>query len=354
MIKEWITHLANLPYPIIEILIGLFAGLLINWVVSLSLSLATRRSKSSDLLILRNRCKKTFNIFLPILTILIALSYSGESAWLPAITKTFTILLIITSTFLLIRLVYALEDIFLERYNIDKEDNRKERKVITQLNFLKKVVIIALVLLALAILLLSFEDGRKYGQTLLTSAGVASIILGFAAQKSIGNFLAGIQIAFTQPIKIDDAVLVENEWGWIEEINLTYVVVRLWDWRRLVLPITYFVEKPFQNWTRNKGELIGAVFLYLDYRTPIEKLRIKLAEILENEPLWDRQVQALQIVETQEFTIKVRALMSSKTSPTTFDLRCSVREKLIEFLRTEHPESLPMYRLSLDAQSELS
>lgn len=348
MIKDWIAILTNLSFPAMNLIVGLLVGLVVNWVVHFSLRMASARAGSADLAILRRRCKTAFNILMPVLATFISLSYAGDTYWAAVLARVFSILLIIATAFFLIRMTYALEDIFLERYNIDKEDNRKERKIITQLNFLKKATIIGIVLVALSVVLLSFEEGRKYGQTLLTSAGVASIILGFAAQKSIANFLAGIQIAITQPIKMDDAVVVEGEWGWIEEINLTYVVVRIWDWRRLILPITYFVERPFQNWTRNKGEIIGSVILHLDYRTPIEKLREKLGEILESEPNWDGTVKSLQVVDTKEYTMVVRALMSARNSPLAWDLRCNVREKLLAYLQSEHPESLPVQRVGLE------
>lgn len=347
MLRNWIDKLQDLPIPAINLIIGLIIGLAINWVVHISLSLTVRKSKSNDLLMLRKRCKSAFNFMIPVLMTFIALTHAEKSDWRSILIMTNRIVLIIAVINLLARMVYALEDIFLDRYNINKEDNRKERKIITQLNFLKRVIIVSLVMIGIAIILLSFEEGRRYGQTLLTSAGVASIIIGLAAQKSIANFFAGIQIAFTQPIKIDDAVVVENEWGWIEEINLTYVVVRIWDWRRLILPITYFVEKPFQNWTRNKGEIIGTVILHLDYRTPIEPLRAKLTELLKAEARWDGAVNSLQVVDTKEYTILVRALMSAKNSPTAWDLRCSIREKMITFLQEEYPHSLPVQRIQM-------
>ncbi len=349
-IKSWINDLMELPFPAVNLLLGLVIGLAVNWFIHISLAVTAKKSKSNDLFILRKKCKSSFNFLIPVITIFVSLTYAEESSWADGLIDICRILLIVASVNFLIRVVYALEAIFLDRYNIDKEDNRKERKVITQLNFMKRVVIVSLVMLGLAVILLSFEEGRKYGQTLLTSAGVASIIIGLAAQKSIANFFAGIQIAFTQPIKIDDAVVVEGEWGWIEEINLTYVVVRIWDWRRLILPITYFIEKPFQNWTRNKGEIIGTVFLHLDYRTPIEPLRAKLSEILKAETKWDGNVDNLQVVDTKEYTVVVRALMSAKNSPTAWDLRCSVREKLINFLQEEYPESLPVQRIQMEPE----
>ncbi len=178
----------------------------------------------------------------------------------------------------------------------------------------------------------------------LTSAGIASVVIGFAAQRTIANLLAGIQIAFTQQIRVEDAVVVENEWGRIEEINLTNVVVRVWDRRRLILPITYFIEKPFQNWTRSNASVLGTVMLYLDYNVPVDRIREKAKELVENNPLWDQEVCVVQVTDTQPTCVVIRILTSSRNAPESFDLRCFLRENIIVFLRDEYPESLPKTR----------
>lgn len=195
--------------------------------------------------------------------------------------------------------------------------------------------------------MLTFENVRRLGAGLLTSAGIAGIIIGFAAQRSLANLLAGFQIAFTQPIRIDDVLIVENEWGKVEEITLTYVVVRIWDQRRLVLPIHYFIETPFQNWTRTTSELIGTVFIYTDYTLPLEPLREELNRILESSPLWDKRVSVLQVTNATERTMELRALVSARNAPDAWDLRCYVREKMIEFVKANYPECLPKTRASL-------
>ncbi|MDQ6477321.1 mechanosensitive ion channel domain-containing protein [Dyadobacter sp. LHD-138] len=251
------------------------------------------------------------------------------------------ILLIAVTTWLLARIVVIIEKILIEKLDFDTPDNNQARRLFTKIKFIKRIVIIVIIVFGVSILLLSFDSVRQYGVGILTSAGIASVIIGFAAQKSLANLLAGIQIAFTQPIKIDDVVIVEGEWGRIEEINLTYVVVNIWDLRRLVLPITYFIETPFQNWTRNDSSLIGSAFFNLNYQTPVEKLREKLGEILLATPLWDGKSWALQVTDTQTHFMVVRAIMSARNSSQAFDLRCLVREKLIEFIREEYPESLP-------------
>ncbi len=343
MIENSIDMLQEIPKPILAIVVGTLAGLVLAWIIHFIFNLIIKKGSSKSLLFFKKRCKKAITVLIPVALVFIALTITSGPHWL---LVTFRTLLILSISFLLIRITFVAEDIMLEKYDITKkEDNRNERKILTQLNFVKHAAILAIIIITLGALLLSFEGGQKFGAGLLTSAGVASVIIGFAAQKTIANFLAGIQIAFTQPMKIDDAVLVENEWGWIEEINLTYVVVRLWDWRRLILPITYFVNEPFQNWTRNKAEIIGSVFFHLDYCAPVDKIREQLTKILEQEPLWDKKVNVLHVVNATEKTIELRALMSAKSSPQAWDLRCSVREKLIKYVQENHPECLPLHRI---------
>ena len=191
---------------------------------------------------------------------------------------------------------------------------------------------------------MTFDAVRQYGVTLFASAGVAGIVAGLAARPLLSNFLAGVQIAMAQPIRIDNSVIVENEWGNIEEITFSYVVVRLWDWRRMIVPLSYFIEKPFQNWTRTGGELIGTVFLYVDHTAPVDAIRKKLTEIASQSKLWNGQVVNLQVSDCKETTIELRALISANNASAAWDLRCEVREKLIEFLQREHPYALPRRR----------
>src|SRR5690606_36653014 len=196
-----------------------------------------------------------------------------------------------------------------------------------------------------------FEDVRRIGISLFASAGVAGIIIGFAAQRIIGTVIAGIQIAITQPIRLDDVVIIEGEWGKIEEITLTYVVVHIWDKRRLIVPTTFFFEKPFQNWTRTTSEILGTVFIYTDYNVPFDELRNELTRLLESSPLWDRKVNVLQVTDAKERTVEVRALMSAKDSGTAWDLRVFVRENLIKFLQKNYPGSLPKTRIVINDEN---
>lgn len=236
----------------------------------------------------------------------------------------------------------------LRRYRIDVEDNLLARKHITQTRILRRALALLIIVVTAAAALMTFESVRQYGVSLLAAGGAAGVIVGLAAQPVLSNLFAGLQLAITQPIRIDDAVIVEGEWGTVEEISATYVVIKVWDWRRLVVPLRYFIEQPFQNWTRETASLIGVVMLYLDYRAPVERIREKLNEIAAASPLWDRQVVGLQIVETSEATMHVRVLVSARNAPTTFDLRCEVREKLIAFIQAEIPEALPRLRSDID------
>jgi small-conductance mechanosensitive channel len=248
---------------------------------------------------------------------------------------------------LMIILLREIKRQVLKKYDLSKEDNLKTRKLYTQFNVLEKVVVVIILLTATGLILLSFESIREIGIGIFASAGLAGIILGLSAQKVFGALMAGIQIAITQPFRLDDAVVVENEWGWIEEINLTYVVVRLWDKRRLVLPSTYFLEKPFQNWTRTSADIIGSIFLYTDYSVSFNDLRDELTRLLNETELWDKKVNVLQVTDTKQTTVEIRILVSAKNSPTAWDLRVHIREKMIEYIQTNYPDSLPRTRIEL-------
>lgn len=230
-------------------------------------------------------------------------------------------------------------------HRADVEDNLRARKLRTQIGVLRRTAIILIGTLTFGGMLMTFPSLREYGLSLFASAGAAGIVVGLAARPVLSNLLAGVQIALTQPIRIDDAVIVEGEFGRVEEIATTYVVIRTWDWRRLVMPLSSFLEKPFQNWTLEDASLIGSVFWNVDYAAPIEAMRRKLNELLDASAYWDRRVAALQVVEAEERTIKVRALMSARNAAAAWDLRCQIREQMICWLQEEHPEALPRVRL---------
>jgi small-conductance mechanosensitive channel len=241
--------------------------------------------------------------------------------------------------------------VYLLRFRLDTEDNLLARKHVTQVRILKRAVDVLIFVMTLAAALMTFDQVRQYGVSLFASAGVAGLAVGLAARPLLSNLIAGIQIAVAQPIRLDDVVIVENEWGSIEEITTTYVVIKLWDWRRLVVPLSYFIEKPFQNWTRETSALIGSVFLHVDYTAPIDKLREKLNDIVRASALWDGQVAVLQVSDAKDSTIEVRALVSARNAPASWDLRCEVREQLITYLQEHHPDALPRSRQLLSAET---
>lgn len=302
--------------------------------------------------------KLTLSFLLTILFLLIKpglelLNFNEESLLLTLYNQSHILVTVAVSWFL-IELLRFIKIFFLKKYDISQEDNLTSRKVYTQINILEKIIIFIIILFAIGIVLLSFESIRKIGIGLFASAGVAGIIIGLSAQKVVGTLLAGIQIAITQPFRIDDAVLVENEWGWIEEINLTYVVVRLWDKRRLVLPTTYFLEKPFQNWTRSSAEIVGSVFIHTDYTISFDAMREELTRLLSKTNLWDKKVNVLQVTDAKATTVETRILVSAKDSPTAWDLRVYIREGMIKFIQKNYPDSLPKTRVSLENSTEKS
>jgi small-conductance mechanosensitive channel len=234
--------------------------------------------------------------------------------------------------------------VYLRRYSLDAEDNLLARKHVTQMRVLKRAISTIVILLTAGAALMTFSAVREVGISLFASAGVAGIVAGLAARPVLSNLIAGIQLAITQPIRLEDAVIVENEWGWIEEITSTFVVVRLWDLRRLIVPLSYFMEKPFQNWTREGSAILGSVMLYLDYTAPIDRIRAKAEEIAAASKLWDRKVVGVQVTDAKEHTIEVRVLVSAQNASAAFNLRCEVREKLIGFIQAEFPSALPHSR----------
>ncbi|OHB60569.1 MAG: mechanosensitive ion channel protein MscS [Planctomycetes bacterium RBG_13_46_10] len=265
-----------------------------------------------------------------------------------------SLFLIAAVSWLLIKTVYVLEDYIASRFEVDVKDNLRARKIHTQLKVLKRIVIILVAIIGLSSMLMTFPKVRQLGTTILASAGIIGIVVGMAAQRTIGTFIAGLQIAFTQPIRVDDVVIVENEWGRIEEITLTYVVVKIWDLRRLIVPITYFIEKPFQNWTRVSADILGTIFIYVDYTVPVGAVREELHRILKESQLWDGKVCVLQVTDANERTVELRALASAVDASSAWSLRCEVREKLLEFVRNKYPQALPRLRIeNLELRSSL-
>jgi small-conductance mechanosensitive channel len=291
-------------------------------------------------------------VLLPI----VALILGAQAITIPAgyqdlLRTSLTLVLIVATAFVLYRSVEAAEAVVLQRYRIDVRDNLEARSVYTQVKVIKKIATAIIAVFTLASMLMVFESVRQFGTSILASAGIAGLIVGLAAQRSIATMLAGLQIAITQPIRLDDVVIVENEWGRIEDITLTFVTVRIWDERRLIVPITYFLERPFQNWTQKSAQLLATVFLQVDYRAPLEAIRQELGRILKESRCWDGRVNVLQVTEARERTMEIRALASAADASLAWDLRCEVREKLIQFLQRHYPESLPRVRAELEGTS---
>lgn len=282
---------------------------------------------------------------LPLLALILgtpALSVSPELAQI--LTHASSLGVIGVVAFIAVQLVNTAAAYVLRHHRLDAPDNLHARAVHTQVAVFRKAGLTLIGLFTLASVLMVFEPVRQFGASILASAGIAGLIIGFAAQRGIATLFAGLQVALTQPIRVDDVVVVEGEWGRIEEITLTYVVVHLWDKRRLVVPVTQFIEKPFQNWTRRSSDIVGTVLLRVDYSVPVDPLRAELTRILQASPLWDGAVNVLQVTDANERTVEVRALVSASDAGRAWDLRCEVREKLIGFLYREYPDSLPHVR----------
>ncbi|GFE60638.1 mechanosensitive ion channel family protein [Geobacter sp. AOG2] len=295
------------------------------------------------------RWRHPAKLLLPLLAILLTLPTLQFSDGLASLLQHLcSLALILAIAWLLAATILGLQEIVLLRYDVTASDNLKAREVSTQVNILVKIVMVLILIIAGAAMLMTFDRVRQVGMSLLASAGIAGVIIGFAAQRSLATFIAGIQIAITQPIRLDDVVIVEGEWGHIEEITLTYVVVCIWDLRRLVLPITYFLEKPFQNWTRVSADLLDTVTLHCDYRVPVAVVRSELESILAGTDLWDGKASGLVVLDATDRTVVLRALVSAKNSGEAWDLRCHVREKLVEFLQREYPDCLPRVRAEVE------
>ncbi len=266
------------------------------------------------------------------------------------VRQVISIVIMCSFCWLMTGIVDTVEDFLIGRYDVKARDNLKARKVHTQIRIMKKIAYVLIFIVGFSCVIMTFEKARQFGTSILASAGIIGIVIGLAAQKSIGTLIAGLQIAITQPIRIDDVVIVEGEWGNIEDITMTYVVVRIWDKRRLVVPINYFIEKPFQNWTRVSADLIGTIFLQVDYSVELEKVReYFLAELAGNEK-WDGKVACMQVTNCGEKTVELRFLVGASDAPTAWDLRCELREKILVYVRDNYPGALPKYRGEVSAE----
>lgn len=333
----------------VAVLAALAAGVLLRWLAAVVFGrLATRRPGRADLL---RRISAPMTWVIPLLMLVAALRVLPDIDVLPAFVLMQHVVLIgllVSLTWLSLRCLGALELAAIRRYPVDVSDNLAARRMLTQVRVLRRTSDVLVVLLGAAAILLTIPGVRQLGTSLLASAGVAGLALGIAAKPVLSNLIAGLQIALTQPIRLDDVVIIQGEWGRIEEITGSYVVVRIWDERRMVVPLSWFMENPFQNWTRNSAQLMGTVFLWMDYGVPLEPLRDELGRLCRAAAEWDGRVCLLQVTDASEKSMQLRALVSSVDSGRNFDLRCKVREGLIAFISTHYPQALPRLRAKFD------
>jgi small-conductance mechanosensitive channel len=331
--------------PALALIVAVAAAWVTTFAVERVVRRNMRRSAATVWSSLKTHCKPPFRITLIIAALLLALPYAGHGGVVVEIGRQILVLALIAAVaWLLIGLSRVFEDVTLERFDIAVADNRRARKVRTQIVLFRRMTIAILVVVAIATAVMTIPSARSVGASFLVSAGVLSVVVGLAAQTTLGNLLAGLQIALTDPIRIDDVVVVNNEWGRIDEITLTYVVVRAWDNRRLILPISWFTTNVFQNWTRHEARVIGSIVLHVDFSVPVEELRAEMYRLVQESPLWDGLDWVLQVVDTTPSTMVVRGLVSSADAPSNWDLRCELREKLLMFVQERHPDALPKVR----------
>ncbi|WP_100059440.1 mechanosensitive ion channel domain-containing protein [Leifsonia xyli] len=348
------STLRSWPALAVACFLAVVVAVAVTALLALILRLIGRRREWPALLIRRSRLP--FRLFLLVVVLWIAVAVTlppdTTEAWRTGIHHAFLILAIATGTWFAAALVIFVEDLGLARYRLDVPDNRYARRVRTQVLILRRLTVVAAVVIGLGAILLTFPALQAAGASLLASAGIIGIIAGVAAQSSLANLFAGIQLAFSDAIRIDDVVVVEQQWGTIEEITLTYVVVHVWDDRRLVLPSTYFTTKPFENWTRQHSELLGSVEFDLDWRVSTGGMRAELNRVLAGTDLWDHRTGILQVTDAVGGFVRVRVLVTAKDAPTLFDLRCLIRERLIDWMQRYSPASLPRQRVELVEKPE--
>ncbi|WP_345712711.1 mechanosensitive ion channel family protein, partial [Kineococcus glutinatus] len=310
------------------------------WVVR---RLGRRRPVLADM---ARRGRRPLRLLLVLLAVRTALEVStAPASWRPPTLRVLDLALIGVGAWLVAVLAFVVQDVVLARQRVDVADNRRARRLRTQAIVVRRVIVAVVAVVAAGSMLMTVPGAQAAGASVLASAGVLSVVAGLAAQTSLSNVFAGLQLAFTDALRVDDVVVVEGEWGNVEDITMTYVVVRVWDERRLILPSTYFTSTPFQNWTRTSSQLLGSVEADVDWAVPVEALRAHLGAFVERHPLWDSRAFVLQVTDATGSFVRLRALVSAADGPTLFDLRCAVREELVRWLRESAPQALPRVRL---------
>jgi small-conductance mechanosensitive channel len=340
---DWPSWVA-IAWPLLA---ALLLGALVHWAL-MALARHSRRHATRQRARIAVVLSVPASVALPLLFLSVAVGSSGLPVrWIASLQHLLGIGVMLCATWLAVRAVRAIERRVVQDHPLDVTDNLAARRVLTQTRVISGVLQGAIIVVGVGLALMTFPSVRQLGATLLASAGVVGLVAGIAARPVFGNLIAGLQIALAQPIRIDDVVIVEGEWGRVEEIASTYVVIRIWDERRMVVPLQWFIEHPFQNWTRSTSQLLGTAVLWLDYRTPMADVREALQHICNSDARWDGRVCVAQVTDASESSVQVRLLVSARNSGDLFDLRCAVRERMIEFLGRAHPEALPRLRMDL-------
>lgn len=340
------------PAPVLELgLLGAaaLAGLILHRLVFAFLPRLLRTTPSGLDEALLRRLRRPSRVLFPLAAFraVLARIAGPGTAWAPWLAKAVSIALILALTWGAIAVVRAVADWLRGQHDITVADNLEARRIHTQVDVLATSSVILLSMIGGAIALMQFPQVREVGTSLLASAGIAGLVVGLAARPVLSNLIAGVQLAFTEPIRLDDVVVVEGEWGRIESITATYVVVKIWDERRLVLPVSYFLDHPFQNWTRETARVMGTVYLYVDWRVPVDRIRTELERLVEGNENWDGRVAGVQVTGTSADGVELRCLVSAGDASKLWNLRCTLREELVDFLQREFPRSLPRVRAEL-------
>lgn len=347
----WLTHvqlaaITEIAWVLIAILIGLALHRITCW----ALSRWAARSHSWLAGAVVRRTERPAAYVFPLVAIIVTMQFIVlPESWAASAVHVSGIFTIAAMGWSLIALIGLWGDIVIGRHRPDVADNLLARQLGTRVEILTRVGVTLVVTVTIGMILMTFPEIRAIGTTLLASAGLAGVVAGLAARPLFENVIAGIQLALTQPMRIDDVVIVERQFGRVEEIHSTYIVVKLWDLRRMVVPLTYFINTPFENWTRRTANLIGDVLFYADYAVDVEALRAELPRILAAAPQWHGNVQNLQVVDATERAVQLRALVSARNSDELWDLRCFVRERLIAFIGEHQPGALPRVRVDVPA-----
>lgn len=351
---DWETYISELQLLAVAVFVFLFLMLCARWITRVLIRIVAPLSFARDIFV---NISAPLHLLIPLIGLQAVWGTADDKTLFISPLRHATTLLIIASvTWLGLRLVNALHELIMKRNPTDMSDNLSARRIQTQTKVIEQTLSLLVILFGLSAMLMTFPMARQFGTSILASAGLAGLAVGFAAKPVLGNLIAGLQIAFTQPIRLDDVVIVENEWGRVEEITGTYIVIRVWDERRLIVPLQWFIENPFQNWTRRTSTLLGSVMLWVDYAMPLDPLREKLDSLCAQVPnLWDGRVKGIQVVDTTPNAIQLRILVSSADSSRNFDLRCYLRENLINFIMVNYPDYFPQTRASLrEVQPEVT